>query len=156
MRAHEVVIRRPERVSRTRRGFYGALTVAAWAGFVWLLQPVFTLLLWGVGGRIAYEEVLRQARAVEPAIVFAIAMLSMAAGLGLVTWAELNRKRFRGRRRRTIPALANPKEMAEEVGFSQRAHRILREARIATVTFGDDGLPFSVTNNQSDPPGSPD
>ena len=44
--------------SRTRILLESFLTLAFWSGFLYLLTPVVTLILWVFGVRIAYTELL--------------------------------------------------------------------------------------------------
>jgi biofilm PGA synthesis protein PgaD len=146
MRISDVIIQRPDRVSRTRRGFYGAMTAVAWVVFAWLFQPLITLVVWALGGWITYQEVVRQARSVEPLVVLAIAILAVASATALIVWAEYNRQRFTGEKRRTSPGSPRPSGPPDGQVLPWNVRGVLREARVAVVRFDEDGLPLEVVS----------
>jgi poly-beta-1,6-N-acetyl-D-glucosamine biosynthesis protein PgaD len=149
MRVADVLIEHPERVSRARRGFLEIVTVAAWAAFVWLFQPLVTLVVWALGGWVSYQEVVRQAKTVEPAVVLAIAILAAASATALVGWAEYNRQRFEGKKRRVSSRIFGSDDGAIDPEMSGEMRGTLRLARVSTVHFSSDGLPDAVESRSA-------
>lgn len=145
MRAADAIISRPQRVPRLRRGLFGAITLAAWSVFVWLLTPVLTLVAWLLGLGVAYDTTVGRFGRPDPVLLLALLATSALGGTLLLAWAELQRRRFTGVERRQRAADATPAEIAAFLGADPATAQALRSGRIVSLAMREDGSPAAAT-----------
>jgi poly-beta-1,6-N-acetyl-D-glucosamine biosynthesis protein PgaD len=145
MRAVDAVITEPTHVPRVRRGLFGAITFMAWTGFLWLLAPAVTLVLWLVGIRTAWDTTVGRFGSVDPVLACVVFLLSAVAACTLLLWAEVQRRRFTGVERRRRAPDATPEEIASELGCDQETARVLRSATVVSLRMRADGSPEAAT-----------
>lgn len=112
---HPEIIIKDEAKSRLRVAVEGLLTVAFWLLYVYVLLPIFTLVLWVFGVRTIYDEVfgLRGYLALIDILknggLITIAILAVLAG-----WAFYNYRLFvsRGERRSSRVSISNDREIS--------------------------------------------
>lgn len=76
-------------------------TAAMWALYVYLWLPLFTLLAWALGIRVAYQQMVEFGGyrvVLDLWLTFAVVILLL--GGALLVWARINFYRFRGGERR--------------------------------------------------------
>jgi len=112
---HPEIIVRDEVKSRLRVAVEGLLTVAFWVIYVYVLLPIFTLILWVFGVRTIYDEIfgLKGYMALIDILknggLITIAILAILAG-----WAYYNYRMFvyRGERRSSRVSISNDREIS--------------------------------------------
>ena len=112
---HPEIIVRDEAKSRLRVAVEGLLTVAFWVLYVYVLLPIFTLVLWVFGVRTIYDEIfgLKGYMALIDILknggLITIAILAILAG-----WAFYNYRMFvsRGERRSSRVSISNDREIS--------------------------------------------
>jgi len=113
--SHPEIILRDEVKSRLRVAVEGLLTVAFWVLYVYVLLPIFTLILWVFGVRTIYDEIfgLKGYMALIDILknggLITIAILAILAG-----WAYYNYRMFvyRGERRSSRVSISNDREIS--------------------------------------------
>ncbi|MBC7290347.1 MAG: poly-beta-1,6-N-acetyl-D-glucosamine biosynthesis protein PgaD [Actinotalea sp.] len=141
MRTQDAVISRPERVPRVRHGVFTALTAVAWTGFVWLLAPLLTLLLWAAGAATLYEEAVARFGDVQPGVLVGVIGAALGLAAVLVVWAQGQRRRFAGAERRRRPEDVEQSEVAAALGASPDVTAVLRTGRVVVVHVDEAGRP---------------
>ena len=112
---HPEIIVRDEVKSRLRVAVEGLLTVAFWVLYIYVLLPIFTLILWVFGVRTIYDEIfgLKGYMALIDILknggLITIAILAILAG-----WAYYNYRMFvyRGERRSSRVSISNDREIS--------------------------------------------
>jgi biofilm PGA synthesis protein PgaD len=112
---HPEIIVDDEAKSKLRVAVEGLLTVAFWVFYVYVLLPIFTLILWVFGVRTIYDEIfglkgyLALIDILKDGGLITIAILAI-----LVGWAFYNYRMFvhRGERRSSRVSITNDREIA--------------------------------------------
>lgn len=136
MNSH-VFIYSPERQSPLQRNLYGTITFIAWAVYFYLILPLLTLLLWGLGLRGTYVQLWLPESGLDPMLVINLPLIALGCALLLIGWAEYNRARFQGKDRRAQPVPVMAEHMAEELGVSPVLAAQLFNSRIATLKMDE-------------------
>jgi len=138
------LIQRPQNVPLVRRTFWGVVTAAFWAIYIYLWIPLLTLVAWFFGLREGWAQLYHGGQQIEPFVVVALPLIFLGCALVLILWGEYNRRRFRGRdRRRPLPQ-ATDEEVARGLGALPELGRELGQARIATVVMDERARPVGV------------
>jgi biofilm PGA synthesis protein PgaD len=143
MRAADAVISRPANVPPLRRGFLGAVTLVAWAAFLWLLTPALPSLLDAVGLEKVYDTMGRVGP-IDPVIAMEVFVVSVVAAGALLVWAEVQRRRFTGVERRSRAPDATFEQMAEALNCDPDTAERLRSGQVVRLTMRADGSPESA------------
>ena len=141
MRTSEAVISLPSQVPAVRRGLFAAITLVAWTGFIWLMSPLLTLLIWMLGLRTAYDTTFGGFASVDPWLTGWILVVSVTAAAALILWAEVQRRRFTGVERRSRAPDATVEEIAEVLGCDPGTAAQLRSGHVVRLTMREDGSP---------------
>lgn len=128
-----VVINRPELQAWSQRYGYATITLVFWFVYLYLWQPLISLVLWALGLGLAHHEMVGQGGylgllrllGVYGLIIFALTVVYLG-------WALINYYRFRGVERRNAQTIVSLQESAEFFGVEPeelsawRAQRSLR------------------------------
>jgi biofilm PGA synthesis protein PgaD len=112
---HPEIIVRDEAKSKLRAAIEGLLTVAFWVLYIYVLLPIFTLILWVLGVRTIYDEIF--------GLKGYMALIDILKNGGLITvailailvgWAFYNYRMFvsRGERRSSRVSISNDREIS--------------------------------------------
>jgi biofilm PGA synthesis protein PgaD len=138
------IIHLPDRLGRSRRLAYGAVTASVWMAYFYLWAPLLTLLAWFVGLRTAYLRLYLAQNAVDPFLLAALPLIALVCAVLLIGWAEYNRARFGNaderRRRRTVPE----QEVDSRMGAAEQMGVLLRHSRVAMVSLDQHAKPIAV------------
>ncbi|TCV93331.1 poly-beta-1,6-N-acetyl-D-glucosamine biosynthesis protein PgaD [Luteibacter rhizovicinus] len=139
MKAEAIIIQRPDHQSPAQRVFFGLATLVAWAFWVFLWLPLITLVAWGFGFRTTYVEMFVQSRGKGGTDLVELLLLAAVCALIVIAWSLYNRFRYGGRVRRRAFRSIQPDETAHAMGTTESAVLAMRDARISTIEFADDG-----------------
>ncbi|MFT4197189.1 MAG: poly-beta-1,6-N-acetyl-D-glucosamine biosynthesis protein PgaD [Pseudoxanthomonas sp.] len=153
MKGYEhLIIHKPRSQPRVWRLTWRLVTVAFWALYFYLLQPLATLLLWLLGLRSAVVELYEPHNGPDFFLLYALPAITVLCWLLVIVWAEYNRLRFRGLDRRrpsqnvSLPqvaaALQAPEELAER----------LATTRVAVLHMDENARPIGLTERVLPPP----
>lgn len=138
------IIHLPDRLGRSRRLAYGAVTAGAWMAYFYLWAPLLTLVAWFIGLRTAYFRLYLEQNALDPFLLAALPLIALVCAVVLIGWAEYNRARFRNnderRRRRTVPET----EVDQRLGVAEQLGVLLRHSRVAQVSLDPQARPVAV------------
>jgi len=137
------VIEKPQLKTNMTKGVEAAVTTVAWAVWLYFAMPVLTMVLWYLGVRLVLAEQLfgtHYLGLLSVVRIYAIVLLSM--WLALSCWSLYNRRRFRGRDRRTFAPLATDEDLAAFFRVEVTAVKSARAARRVAVHF--DGPEISL------------
>lgn len=129
---HPGIIVRDEVKSRLRVAVEGLLTVAFWVFYIYVLLPIFTLILWAFGVRTIFDEVFGQKGY--------LALIDILKNGGLITaailvvlagWAFYNYRLFvkRGDRRGSRVSISSDREIARLLDLDPAALESIRRRR---------------------------
>jgi biofilm PGA synthesis protein PgaD len=135
-------------LSFLRKGTEWSVTIVAWSAWVYCFLPLLTLLLWGVGFRVAIIEGVM----LDQAAGLASVALSYLVGLLLVvlvihSWSSYNKHRYGGLDRRRHPAPVADEELEAFFGLPSASLAAARQAERAVVSF--DGNAITIETKAS-------
>jgi biofilm PGA synthesis protein PgaD len=134
MKTAQLIIDRPQLVSRSRRFLYGMATLFFWYLWFYLWLPVVTFIAWLVSGFLGYREMVQLSNYRDLLHAFSwYALVILILGGGLLAWATYNLLRFRGKeRRRPLPDVSL-ETYAQYIGVAQSDLAAWRSAKIVIV-----------------------
>jgi len=135
-----LIIDDPELNHPLVRGLEAVMSVSVWAAFLYLLQPVGTLFMWGIGTRLAQMELFERS-AVEGTVmmfqfILCLALVILAVNLA---WMEWNYRKYAHLNRRKAPIPVSETDLAVFYGIPLEG---VEEAQIAKFAI------ISVTGNK--------
>lgn len=145
------IIEHPEKQSPLHRTFWGAVTAAFWAFYVYLLLPLATLLLWVMGVRNAYTELYMRRHAVDPVLLLMLPALALVCVATVIAWAEYNRHRFQGHDRRRHQPDVPRSEIAAALSASPALEREIADVKIALLQMDAKARPTSLEPGRTGP-----
>lgn len=135
------LIHAPHRQQRLQRHLWQLLTAVCWAAYLYLWLPLFTLLLWLVGIRVAVFELYERRDQVDPFVLLALPAMALICALLLIGWAEYNRIRFQGRERRQKIADVPREELAAALGARDEVAAAMLSHKIQVLRMDDHAHP---------------
>ena len=157
------IISNPHLLSRGQRLFGGALTLAFWSIWLYILTPLLSLLAWIFGISLFYEQFVARSGAAElldmlPLLLFSATLPSAA----LLVWARYNYLRFRGVQRRARRSDVSLEELALYCGLEEETIVLLQNSALLTAEHDEQGKllevypgPLIPADNQPCPRSSP-
>lgn len=142
MNAESVLIVAPHRQGVAQRNLYAGLTAFVWFAWLYLWLPLVTLVAWGAGFDVAYDEVLSDdpLRGLHDlALLLGIALVCCAS---LIAWAAYNRVRFGGPDRRRGVDATTPEAIARHFTVNEVVSARLRRSRRSVLHLDADGRPL--------------
>jgi len=147
---HHPLIERPEMQTAGQRTLYGALTLAFWAFWIYLWVPLLALLAWVLGVQQAFKYMVILGGYHHAANLLGIyALVILALGGTLVTWATYNILRFRGVERRLAPLPVSAAELMRHFGADGAALARWQSTQRLFVTHTQEGQIFRVDSMAS-------
>ncbi|HOD34993.1 MAG TPA: poly-beta-1,6-N-acetyl-D-glucosamine biosynthesis protein PgaD [Syntrophales bacterium] len=145
---HPEIIVDNQAKSRLRVAVESLLTVAFWMLYVYILLPIFTLVLWVFGVRTIYDEIfglkgyLALIDLLKNGGLITIAILAILAG-----WAFYNYRMFmsRGERRSSRVSITNDREVARLMNVDLDALKGIR--RLTRLRVKIDGEHYLVVRD---------
>lgn len=151
--ANPEIIDRWRLKSRTRILLESVLTLAFWTGFLYLLAPLVTLVLWTLGVRIAYTEFFESQELIGLIRIFKSGCLTIIIiGLCLTGWGYYNYLlfRIRGERRNSQVRVCFDEDFSARYQLDLETLQEAKEQSCLLVTLTDDGMKVkSVTASPS-------
>ena len=123
-------------LSLLRKGTEWSVTLVAWSAWVYCFLPLLTLLLWGVGFRVALIEgvMLDQAAGLASVALYYLLGLLVVV-LVIHSWSSYNKRRFGGLDRRRHPDPVADEELEAYFGLPPASLVAARQAKHAVVSF---------------------
>lgn len=152
---HPDIIFRPDLQSRGQRNAYRALTVAAWAIWLYLLAPLLSLLAWWLGADLFGRYMLDPAGRSYLITLTLYAVVIAAAALVIVGWSRYNQIRFTGRSRRKPSQRVTNEMISERFKVSMEDLRRIHASRVIVLELDDQGEITAVKQKVGARPDSP-
>lgn len=137
---NSLIINRPELQSTSQRVIYPIITFAFWMLWVYIWLPLFSLIAWGFGVQLFYDEMILQSgfeAFIELAGTYGVIIILL--GSSLLSWALYNWGRFRNKERRKMTGLLDPKEMAEYFQVDAEELIVWHDANRVVVHHNEQG-----------------
>ncbi|WP_242107287.1 poly-beta-1,6-N-acetyl-D-glucosamine biosynthesis protein PgaD [Luteimonas aquatica] len=140
------IISKPGAQPTLHRSFFGVVTAAFWALYLYLWLPLLTLILWLLGVRTTIFELYLREHQVDPFLVLALPAMAAIAAAVLILWAEYNRWRFKGKERRSAQANIGLDRVAAALHATPEIATALNAGRISVLHMDQErAYPLSVT-----------
>ena len=109
-----LIIDRPELQSTGQRVIYPVITFIFWMLWVYIWLPLLSLIAWGFGVQLFYDEmILANGFEVFAELAGTYAIVILVFATALLGWAQYNWIRFRNKERRRATDPVRREEMAE-------------------------------------------
>jgi poly-beta-1,6-N-acetyl-D-glucosamine biosynthesis protein PgaD len=129
--------------SRFRILLESFLTLAFWTGFLYLLTPLLTLLLWAFGVRIAYTELLGAQGFIELIKIFKSGFYTVVTvGVLIMGWGYYNYLMFRikGERRNSQVKICFDQDFSARFQIDLQTLQAAKEQSCLSVTLTEGGM----------------
>lgn len=139
------IIEKPELKSFSLSSIELGITGLAWGLWVYLIMPLFTLILWVLGAQfLVIEQVMLKGyrSLLEVAVSYLIVVFLI--GVILVTWNMYNKMKFKNNERRAFSAEIDVDYLAESLEVSLDIVKSLQSARIASIDSVDGDISIEV------------
>ena len=149
----EALRRRGSRVRPVPAGMLGALTVACWAVWIYLVLPLVSLVLWAAGVQLFVRETARTSYvALVKTLLSYSSVLVVLVGL-LALWILWNVARYGGKLdRRTVKRpLVTSSEVWRSFRLDEGIGDPLRSARSLRLDLDRDGRVLVLADRQREP-----
>jgi biofilm PGA synthesis protein PgaD len=139
MRA-SLVIHRPEVQTRGQRYSYAAITLIFWFVYLYLWQPLISLVLWALGLGLAHHEMVGEGGYLGLLRLLGVyGLIVLALAVVYLGWALINYYRFRGVERRNAQTIVSLQESAEFFGVEPEELSAWREHRSMVLYHDEHG-----------------
>ena len=146
MKGYEhLLIRKPKSQPRALRVTWRTVTVLFWALYLYLLLPLLTLLLWGLGVRNSFVNLYGRQQGIDPFLLYALPLMAIAASMVVILWAEYNRRRFSGRDRRLRPHNTSQARIAAALHAPPELAERLAASRVVILHMDENAHPIGLT-----------
>ncbi len=140
----QLIIHRPHLQSNVNRSMHRALTLIAWALYMYLWLPLVTLALWWISTHLGYQELIETPGVIDAALFLVPIKAAIVAAVLLIGWAEYNRWRFQGHERRHPQPNVTPADSAGVLGATADVSNALLGSRSAIVSVDQNAVPIGV------------
>lgn len=135
-----LVIDRPELQAWGQRYGYAAITLMFWFVYLYLWQPLISLVLWASGLGLAYHEMVGLGGYLGLGQVLgAYGLIILAVAVVYLGWALFNYYRFRGLERREAQTIVSLQESAQFFGVEPEELSAWREQRSLLLYHDQNG-----------------
>ena len=140
------IISKPGAQPALHRSFFGVITAAFWALYLYLWLPLLTLVLWLFGIRTTIFELYLREHQIDPFLILALPLIAITATILLILWAEYNRWRFKDKERRNPQANVTLDRVAAALHATPEIAAELNSGRISILHMDQErAYPLSVT-----------
>ena len=153
MKAEDLIIDRPDLQSLRQRYATSFITFAFWVLWFYIWLPMLSLIAWGLGIKLFYEEMIARGgyeQFIESALFYFLTVLLIA--VIFLTWAGYNLYRFRGKSRRKAITPYKHEEYAAFFSVDSEQLTQWKQLKVMTVYHDDQENISRVTQKTSKPP----
>lgn len=130
-------VNQPEYVTNKLSGF--SLQVIGWFLWMWLLMPLFTLILWFFEGKTVYEQFILSLDQDGRYSLYILSLCIFALVALLLTWASYNWVRFYNVERRMPPQAATEEQLAKSFNLNVADVTAMKKSQNITLHYDDQG-----------------
>lgn len=130
-------IDQPKYVKNKWAGF--SLQILGWSLWMWLIMPLFTILLWWFEGRNIYNQLFLSLTNNGRYSLYVLACCIFILILILLIWASYNWLRFYKTERRNMPEAATEAQIASSFHLSVQDIKSMKNSKNMTLHFDEQG-----------------
>lgn len=134
----DIIIEKPQLIRKFRFFSEMSLAVIGWTVWLFIVRPIFLVLLWIMGFSIFYEEIIKNESVKNLKQLWVYLIVIMLLYTILQLWNRYNVIRFRGKERRRSSAPASDKEMGAFYEMTEEDVRNLKRWEMVDVHFYPD------------------
>ena len=141
-----LIIEKPELQSAVHRYGWGLVTFAFWSIYVYLWLPLITLVAWWIGVylfNIHMVELQGYNGLANKLALYSFIILALSALL--IGWANIERFRFKGVKRRQGRPEVSAGQVAHQYHIQENQLISLRQKKSLEVHFSDEGKIAKIT-----------
>lgn len=121
------IIERPDLKSGLRNITEGSITTVMWAAWIYLLMPLINVILWILGVRIFYVELVEKSGFAKIiAMIYNMGWIVVVVFVSLWLWGYYNLKRYGKMQRRKELRPRQDEKILKELGISEELHQMMR------------------------------
>ena len=145
-----LIINRPELQSPRQRLIYPIITFIFWVLWVYIWLPLISLIAWGFGVQLFYDEMILQ-NGLEAIIELAstYGLVIFILGLSLISWALYNWGRFNKKERRSGARELSTEDQASYFHLNAQELAIWKESKHLVVNYNEQGEIEQVRTKKS-------
>lgn len=132
------IIRRPELQPRGQRTLFRFVTVFAWAVWIYLLLPLFSLFAWALGIDYFRRHMLEVDAVNIAGMLFAYGMMIAGAALLIMAWSKYNIWLYRRKGPATDVPTVTSEMMCERFKVDRKTLDMLRAGKVSMLEVDDD------------------
>jgi biofilm PGA synthesis protein PgaD len=141
------LIQRKDKVPKSERVFWGAVTALFWLAYLYLWLPLITLLMWILGFKGAFDELETSKGTIDPYVLVSLPLIALTSMITLVAWSTYNRLRFKGRDRRGERPVVGLDMIASTLGVDDHIAAEIRSTKFMTLVMNDEARPTAVRHH---------
>ena len=135
-----LIINRPELQSPRQRLIYPIITFVFWVLWVYIWLPLVSLIAWGFGVQLFYDEMILQ-NGLEAIIELAstYGLVIFILGISLISWALYNWGRFNKKERRSGAKRLTIEDQAGYFQLDAQQLAVWQESKYLVVNYNEQG-----------------
>ncbi len=136
---HPEIIYRPDLQPRGQKTLFGAITMGAWAVWVYLFLPLLSLLAWAMGFDIFGRYMLQAEGPGYLITLTGYAVVVAIAALIILGWSRYQYWRFAGRDRRQSSSRVTDSMTCERFHISPADLKRIHDSRVVVLYLDEQG-----------------
>lgn len=144
MNASELIISKPDELSKLKKIGDFTATMFFWALIFYLWQPIISLIAWSFGVKLFYEHMVVLGGSEELLLIIGVyAFWISIFGFLLIFWAKSNQWRFQNKSNRKSSPLVTSEMIASHYMIKDKVHEKIKGARNVSLWISDE---FDITS----------
>ena len=144
--ANQFLIDKSELLKPSQKATAWGITLIFWGAFLYLLQPLLSLIAWWLNIRVFYNQMILLGgyQAFIEALVFYLTVIAILGG-GLILWGLVNMWRFKGKDSRAASKLASVDDIAKDFDLNVTQLKKHQLSKRAIIKFSQDGKVIDIS-----------
>lgn len=116
------------------------ITVLFWGAFLYLLQPILSIIAWWLNIRVFYHQMLLLGgyQAFIDTSIFYMSVIAVLGG-SLILWGRINLWRFKDKETRLASSVAENKAIAADFGMEENQLKQFQKQKKVYLRFDQEG-----------------
>lgn len=143
------IIERPDLKSSLRHITETGITAVMWATWVYLLMPIANIILWIMGIRIFYVELVENSGFAKIMhMIYNMGWIVVVVFMSFWLWGYYNLKRYGKMQRRRALRPRHDEKILKDLGISPELHRLMRTQKEIDFQWRIDSINAAEEENR--------